>query len=431
MEGATKEVKLLNPTSLLNPSFYLKEYDQECNYVKWNNKYYYIKEATIQRNDYFQIDCEIDYLASYKNEILNTNSFVRFSTSTNNSYLIDPRLSSGVYNNRIYKTADLVPIDDTGTYIITYVTSDATYGLSGCVWLNEDGANLLAQKLSSTEFGDALENIKKTFQSAYDSVLDCKYVPIDLISNQGGQTKEIKLGDYGTQIFGIVPKQKVEYTTEIEVPHIYGDFRELKPYRRYLLYLCCYGYVEIDPLDLINRNSLNIKLVLDGITGEGIYYIDDLMKVNCNFSTSFAVGTISNPHLLTGSAMALGGAIALLNPTASLGAIAGGASALFGGITSASATSVGSSGSMGGLAEAKSHPINANLGQAMLVTIDNGTNVNPNTMTDLYGKPLNEVKRIGDLNGYCQTTNFSLDAPTSNEVINNVNDLMNGGIYIE
>lgn len=79
-----------NPTILLNTSLDLSNYNY-CFIPKFK-RYYFLTDITIQRQNLFIINLDIDVLESYKNDILNSVAYI--------SQTID----SNPYYNRDYET---------------------------------------------------------------------------------------------------------------------------------------------------------------------------------------------------------------------------------------------------------------------------------------------------------------------------------------
>lgn len=78
------------------------DYDDvhECNYAEIDGEYYYVRPFTIGVNNLIQIECDIDYLHTFKDEIYNLECIVERSASSSNAYLNDPEyvLSSKTYS---------------------------------------------------------------------------------------------------------------------------------------------------------------------------------------------------------------------------------------------------------------------------------------------------------------------------------------------
>ena len=92
--GSERDVVLLNDVSLYSPVFECNYWDYNDNYVKWAGRYYYVVDVVCKRHDLFDVHCEIDPLATWKDDIKGTNAFVTFSTSDYDIGIPDYRLSS-------------------------------------------------------------------------------------------------------------------------------------------------------------------------------------------------------------------------------------------------------------------------------------------------------------------------------------------------
>lgn len=78
--GTLSGVILKAETNLMRPTFILKTsplvYNSNYLYNSFTKRYYYIKEVTAMSGGRIAIDCEIDVLFTYKNEILNSSGWV-------------------------------------------------------------------------------------------------------------------------------------------------------------------------------------------------------------------------------------------------------------------------------------------------------------------------------------------------------------------
>lgn len=421
--GIEKNVILKDGNSIYTPFFELSDanFDLSYNYVKWSNRYYYIQDVTIYRNNVYQIQCEIDYLRSYREQIFDTRAFVTFSTSDFNTQIADARLSQKAVASVQTNARKLFTDADTnGTYIINYVTDTATHGATGLLWTNQTGTNLLSRKLTDTEFFN-IENFEKQFGNVYQCLLSCKYVPFNWLS-RGTGSAQFRLGSFNTLVGGVKVRPTISYQTSIAIPFQFRDFRNTSQFTSFLLYLSGYGFLPLNADDLIGRSSLTIKCNIDGVTGEATYIVDNLAKCSCNMSTSMSIGTVAGNQLgvLTGATQAVTGAL-----TNDAVGMLGGA---FNAMTASMNRAVGNVGTQGGISA-----ILSSIGDwtnVYLISIAHDTNINPADIAQTNGRPLNAVRRIGDLNGYCQTVDFSI-ATINNNVNQNINNLMNGGVFIE
>lgn len=65
-------------SNIINPSLILKNYEggNYC-YIKELERYYYVKDIDLLGNGLFKINCEIDVLMSYKDDIINNDFYSR------------------------------------------------------------------------------------------------------------------------------------------------------------------------------------------------------------------------------------------------------------------------------------------------------------------------------------------------------------------
>lgn len=87
-----KDVSLKENTSVLNPSFILNMTGHDGqNYLQAFGRYYWITGITSLANNYWEIQCRIDPLGSYRGHIQNTEAYVLYD-STPNTEIPDRRL---------------------------------------------------------------------------------------------------------------------------------------------------------------------------------------------------------------------------------------------------------------------------------------------------------------------------------------------------
>ena len=89
-------VRLLENCSLLNPSFVFKMPENlfiNYIYVPKFGRYYYINNITILDNNMVQIDCSVDVLMTFKDEIKNTKQHIVRQENEYNMYMIDGRMA--------------------------------------------------------------------------------------------------------------------------------------------------------------------------------------------------------------------------------------------------------------------------------------------------------------------------------------------------
>lgn len=115
------ECKLIDDTSITQPSLLIEAANisgfNYC-YIPSFNRYYYIKEITSVTNSLWRVDCYVDVLMSFKNQILSSYALISENTSVETSYY----LSSDSFVSTVKDLTDIIPFTngllDNGEYIL-------------------------------------------------------------------------------------------------------------------------------------------------------------------------------------------------------------------------------------------------------------------------------------------------------------------------
>lgn len=422
--GDSRSVLLKEGTSIYNPTFIMADDVTEYNYCRWGVRYYYIRDIVVAKNQRFEVECALDVLATFKEEIGNVSAFSLYASSGFNDGIPDDRLST--VDTATIQSSNLGLFNagaTDGTYILQYATSASTKGPSGILWLSDSDAKVVSAALNETGFNDFLDNFAKQLVGAYDALISCRYVPLNWYAlGTSGGTKSVVLAGYATSAAGKVPSDIVTYEGSISIPWQFSDFRNLSPYTSLLLYLPAYGFLEINPADVIGKSSLEISATCDGITGDVFYVVDNIARCSTNISSPIAIGTTG-----TNSFGVAGG---LVSAGANLlgGNVMGASADLFGAALASVQRTVGVCGSNGGLAG-----VFANVGTSgmtvRLYSICHNTSDNPADMASSHGRPVRAVQ--GVVSGYNQFVNASVQCNAPDTIKQQINAYMNGGFYYE
>ena len=422
--GDSRSVFLKEGTSIYNPTFIMADDVTEYNYCQWGPRYYYIRDIVVAHNQRFEVECALDVMATYRNEIANVSAFSLYASSGFNDGIPDDRLSTVDTATVQSSTLGLFDAGATdGTYILQYATSSSTKGPCGILWLSDSDAKVVATALNETGFNDFLDNFAKQLVGAYDALISCRYVPLNWYAlGTSGGTKSVVLAGYATSAAGKVPSDIVTYEGSISIPWQYSDFRNLSPYTSLLLYLPAYGFLELNPADLIGKTSIDITATCDGVTGDVFYIVDNVARASTNISSPIAIGTTG-----TNSFGVAGG---LVSAGANLlgGNYMGATADLFGAALASTQRTVGVCGSNGGLAG-----VFANVGTSgmtvRLYSICHNTSDNPADMATTHGRPVRAVQ--GVVSGYNQFVNASVNCNAPDEIKSRINAMLNGGFFYE
>ena len=101
------EVKLKQPTSVLNPSFIISMGGHDGQNFVWAfGRYYWVTEIVSLANNLWEVRCKIDPLGSYRGHIRNTQAFVLYD-STPNTEIPDRRLGVRTTPTTSQSTAEM------------------------------------------------------------------------------------------------------------------------------------------------------------------------------------------------------------------------------------------------------------------------------------------------------------------------------------
>ena len=416
--GTTATVVLKEDTSIYTPSFILTGNLPSYNYLKWGGRYYFIEDiVSINRNTY-EIMCNLDVLATYKSDILNTKAFVLYSTNVYNSGIPDTRLSTtrdAIINT---SSANILPVTDgnTGFYAITYITESGNSPIGeALVSKGRYSGMLIHNILQSTDFANFIDTTKKLLSDCASALRSCTFIPLSSVS---GASTTIKISNYDTHTVPGYETGTETYTAIVSIPWNFSDFRNRSQYTSLSLYLPAYGWLDLNADDYNGKSSINVKAEVDTLTGATSYMIDNVARCSTSIGKPVAVG-VSTSGMLNGisSVMgAVGGAVS--------GNILGAVSNTFNACTSVLSRSVGSIGSNGSL-------VGLNGGNLKAVCISHNTSETPADMANTLGRPYNNVTTLSNISGYCECANASVNSTAPGNIKDQINSYLNGGVYIE
>lgn len=432
---------LNNPTNTFN-----------FNYLKWGDWYYYITNVIRDKNNLVTINCRLDELATFKNEIVNSTQFVAYDT-TANTEIVDKRLSvkttatkSVSYGNSTFFESGCVLVGIVGTHntgVFAMTPSQAKTLLSDIAtnWLDNPDMLEIPDVSHYTNWDDAigvfLHNVTIGIRQliatgkAPDCIKSCIYVPVEA-SKFSGTSAEVWLGDYNTGVSAKLLNSVAiaSETTTVSIPWQFSDWRRNSPYTHVYLSLPYVGTMELPTSEIMGINSLTIETHV-AQDGSVFYNIEGgsgygrMIRTGANCSSNFMIGSSNINPLVSaiGAGSVAGGAIAAVAASSPMGEVAAG-TAIIGGFISEITKLPSSVGGSGGGAYSDSAVISC-------FTICHDTNVSPDSVSGFMGTPTMQVKSLAGLTGYVECKCASVAIPASDETITRVNNMLNGGVYIE
>ena len=417
--GTEIDVVLKVPTDIYNPTFQISGHDMTAfTYAKWGNRYYYITNVSYVTNDIQSVSLSIDPLATWKSQIQSTIAFVSYASSAFNDEIPDIRLSTDMDATIQSNRASI--LNEDGCYFVSFIGTNSNTHL---VIQSSGDFNILTSKLMEKDlFQSILEDLSdylsKKLNSVSECIIEAHYLPFT--PDLGGSMTILLGGGYNTGVTGHATDHNTSDSVSINIPWQYSDFRNRSQYTSLILYLPGYGSVNLNPDDFIGKTSINIDIAFDPYNGGLTYKIEDIAKFDCNVSVPIQVGTSSG--------ISVSGLASNVVNTA-VGASLGGSTALVGGIFNTVVSSKERNyGSVGSNSGSNSYDIEK---QIVLTSICHNTNVEPSSMASNYGRPLNAVRSLSGLSGYVQCANASVNCNAPDNLKEQINSYLNGGVYIE
>ena len=432
--GTVVNVVLKQDTSFNNPIFYLNGDDiSGFNYAKFQDAYYWIKDVRSRRNDLWEIECEIDALATCRSAILATSAYVEYARQ-GNSNVVDSRLGieySPSFNRQVSAFSKL---SFSGTYYLGVIGENSTeiFAVSKNTINNimNNATTWSASMLDDTSIETAIVSaFTQTLAqgSAADCVKAAYWLPFDS-SEIESSGSDIYLGSFRTNYTGKkLNGTRISETKGIIIPHGFTDWRRKSPYSIYYLYLPLYGTINIPDSIAARNDSLNVTLKANILSGDFTYIIRGALdQPSGDVETGEIVvgGNAYSPVLIGASNVAMGRVVGSLATTA-IGAMVNPIAGFAGAVNTLSNLQPlpFATGAVGG---------SSNLDDAMqCFTIYYPTTEEPSGSALTHGIPLFKTATISTLSGYVKTNGFSLQGAFRSDIIDMVNDFMDSGVFIE
>ena len=459
-EGTVIDVDLKRETDILNPTFIISGYNalaNNINYAKWNDRYYYVTPRYLNKTQQ-ELVCVEDIPATYKADILTSEQLVAFANVANTE-LVDGRLptkTSKTFDSDIQSFSILGSYDETDPVVVLNVTGTNNSTGSFAVkvsqisdilnyidnWFENDiqipnwqGARFMDVFDAIVFLVDLLyHTIKQLFSTgkASDCIRSAYLLPIPYTSI-GGQSRRIFLGNYDTQVDGLFIQDRIfEDECVVTIPWQFDDWRNNEPYTEIFLYIPYIGETKLSSSDLIGETNIKIKCSMDKTDGSAIFTVlattsgQVLGQYSTTLGVSYGIGTSNATPLQT--ATSLGGAAGAV-----AGLLAGASGA--GAVALVGATALG----IGNALSPTPTCITSNSGGAFLgldgfvicTTICHDTNVEPSQPSAVIGQPYYRKATLGSFSGFVQTVGASVLINGTDFEKDQLNGMLDSGLFIE
>ena len=455
--GTDFDVTLKERTDLLQPVFLLNYSGTPTwTYAAYQGRYYFVTGVESVHNDLWYIHCEVDVLATYKAAIQAASAFVQFDTAANTE-ITDKRLSTKTTTVRVeaagnafdylgkgfcvalnvvgeYTSATYMCSLNTAMNLLNYMQQWTDDNVLDLDWEDYDGLEEIACAIwNAITYG-----FKQIISSgsAADCIKSAYIIPLPL-STFGVANDRIYLGKYDTHCFGIQRSSRgFQDASNVTIPWQASDWRRNAPYHEIYLYIPFVGNISIPPQAVIGKTSLYVNVAIDETAGDAVFTISAdpvsggsanhvLGQYTANLAANFAIGSSNiTPAALFSSIAATAGVVAssLIAPPVG---VAAGFAGIAGELNAATPlpSSIGSAGGGAMLALFGYAP--------RCFVLYHDTVVAPDSVSAIMGTPTMAVKSLSGLSGFVQTIGASVAGNMTDTERMRINQMLDGGIYIE
>lgn len=455
-----KDMYLKDGCSMLSPTFECQTFNPSAyNYFyvpDWNR--YYFRTDVGFANGMHSISGKVDPLASFKTSIGITRCSILYATGA----------TKDIPDTRIPVLATLLSDVESASlgFTFSYANMRIILGITGrgsfgCYIM--DNNNKMSEILDGIDSWSSFITDNWTFTkqlffggSAAENLRSAIGIPIAFNKSDHGDLEDLNLGAYpcmdsndnpikGYKIFDPILDAGVTVT----IPWIYSDWRNIAAYSDVCLYIPAVGLITMpasevkDELSLsidykINITSGDIAGTIKGHTTGKIY---STFSANCAMPIAYGSTGIDTNKVTQAAITGIGTLVAISAATGGAGSIISGAlggeligNTVIGAGLAATANNIMQA--LGGKADGQ-----AGLGGGATCALDSNVycfvkskqlSESQSNLSPIFGKPFMAVSTPGSFSGYVQTDGFQFsDSSASYEEIEEINNMMDAGIYYE
>ena len=431
--GTNVSCVLKDDTSIIHPAFKLQGVGYDVNYVKWNDRYYFVDDIVSLSNNIKEIRCSVDALATYKTQIGASSQYVIRSSSAYDEYIIDHMYPADVRTNIQTVEIDLgLDINNT-TFVLGVVNSESN--ASGGITYYCMTASMLAQLMNYLFGGNWLDapltelslELQKELVNPFQYIVSCMAFPFDVFDS-GFPHEHIKFGYWTMDSMAsyIIPESG-RYKNSfagVQVPrhpqsNIRGAYLNSAPFTRMSLSAYGFGTCALDPQDFVSNTQLSLNLLVDKYTGTGKIRVSNTGDSNTLFELNGQIGVPIQISQITQNLVSAG----LAGVATGVSAIAGNPLGIASGIASAVQSvmpQIHTAGSVGSMVNFLKKPI-LTMQFKNLVTVDN----------EHLGRPLMQRRTLSSIPGFIIVEQPDVDIPGTSHEKDQIIQYMRSGFYYE
>lgn len=414
-------------------------------YIQSWGKYYYVEDIVTVANGVTEYHLKEDRLASNKSAILASSARVAFSTNLHYTNVVDPRITVMTSHKEKQSTStNIIDASLTGCYVLTVMSKDGgPTGIGDVYYLNKANMQEFAKCLCDTSFTQSIVNL--FHGKLQDAILNVRWIPFSPPAsgdNWVTSVSKITVGDTTTDQYGYTVNAlrantyhvaDIAVSLAIHKTYPKTDFRATEPYTSGFLYLPGVGIVQLSMSDLIEGDTVDIDVAEDYVTGDIHYAIknangDIIQTVKANMAAECPLGSIevNGAGVTNGIKTGIIGAVGFLSGSGAIAAA--GAGAMLSGAASAALSANQRSASITGSITGRYQDDYRIIYTEFAVDTQDPEDLG---YLNLKGRPYGEVVTLSSCTGFVQCDGAQVDIAGSEEERDEINALLNEGIYIE
>ena len=457
------DVLLKSPTSLHSPTFTISAATFDYNYIKWDDRYYFVTDVVSKNNSLWEVSAIIDVLATFKTDILASTQYVAYSSTQGNAWLVDTRLPVLRSTTASKNTSNTGILSRIGCYILSVVgkNSAATYmfytdsNIKSIIseisdWQN-DGISDITGLIDTTDTDSILASLAEVlanvgfvgnaYSNAPSCIRSCIWVPFDyaLAPTSGNDT--VYLGNFDTGVSGArLSSAPVRGSSSVSIPWHFSDWRRGYCEDVYL-YLPLVGLINLSADSLTQVSAITVDWSATYTDGGISYEVkagnEILGAYGANCSANYPIGINQQAsagevvHAFIGGLEKTisAGINSSISPVSTGMAVAGmAAEATIGAYNVANVSASSHPSCIGGIGGGSGVGLDMTIS---CYTVAHNTIINPSDMQTTMGLPTMKPLQLSTLNGYCQCVNAHVAAAADAQELDAIDTYLNSGFYIE
>lgn len=341
------------------------------------NRYYFVRDW-VYANGVWLAYLEVDVLASYRDQIANSEQYVLRSHTFQSPYIADLIYPAKADPYLVTYTAlsKWVPYIKGGTYVVGVINDDSDgIGAVHYYLFTQSNFNKFLNNMLNNpnwlEISDISENLQKALINPMQYIVSCTYIPLSVytilnvdITTAPDPLTSIKLGwwSFSATCYRMPEEPIVEIETTLSVPrhpdaNDRGAYLNGPPFATYILTYPAFGNFELPAVKLATTSTLVCQILIDLVTGLSILRVKNSSDGAILTTVRSQVGVpIQMAQLSTNPIANLGGVISsAFSGGGIIGGILGGLSAI-GNIADFVSPDVETRGSNGSFVELSGNP---------------------------------------------------------------------------